>query len=244
MQKLSHILAIEKQVKTSADEKQTKLYHQVQATTLLNGISRTYKPIDEEGERFPSEKQEVQLRISEVLKEMVAAISPLYDVVATKDAANCLAKADVVIDGVTLLTNIPAITLLYLEKQLVHVATVIDKLPELVLTESWTYDSNTDTFKTEPVETAKSKKLPKAFVKAPATDNHPAQVDVMMEDLLVGYWTTTKFSGAIPREKKRVLRERIEKLLIAVKTARETANQAPAPQVSVAKEVFGFLLAP
>lgn len=243
MQKLSHVLAIEKQIKTESDGKLTKLYHQIQSTPLLNGISRVYKPTDEEGERLPSEKQEVQVRYSEVLKDTVAAVSPMYDIVAQRDLANCKARADVVVGGKTILKDIPAVTLLYLEKQLVHISTLIDKLPELALTESWAYDNTTDTHRTDAVETTRTKKLAKPFVKAPATDKHPAQVDVVTEDVLVGYWLTTKFSGAIPRERKRILRERIAELLIAVKTARETANQEAAPKISVAKEVFDFLMA-
>jgi hypothetical protein len=157
--------------------------------------------------------------------------------------ANTSARADVVVDGVAVLTGIPAVTLLWLEKQLTDLHTVIVKLPELPATESWKYDSNADCYITDATDTSKSKKIQKPLVLAPATEQHPAQVQLVTEDVLVGYWTTVKFSGALPRERKRQLRDRVEKLLAAVKFGREQANMTEAPNVSIAKEVFGFLFA-
>jgi hypothetical protein len=243
MQKLNHVLAVEKQVKTNSGEQQTKLYHEIQQSAMLNGITRKYVPKDDDGERFPDENQAVHVRVKQKLEELVKIMSPLYDTVATKDNANRNATADVVVNGVTVLRNITAVTLLYLEKELVHIHTFVSKLPELPLTETWTFDPNSDCFKSEPVQSGKTKKIHKPFVKYEATKEHPAQVDVVSEDIITGYWTTTKFSGAIRREDKRKLVERVEALLAAVKVARETANQADAPKVSVAKEVFDFIMA-
>ncbi len=243
MQKLCHVLSIERQVKTNSGERLTGVYQQIQKEAALNGISRTYEPISEDGEKFPPETQLVQLRLTQALKEIVDATSPLYDTVATRDLANCHARADVVVNGITVLKGVPAVTLLYLEKQLVDLHTVICKLAELPPTEDWKFDANSDCYKSEAVRTAKTKKITKPFVKYPHTEQHPAQVDVVSEDIVTGYWTTVKYSGALRREDKRKLRERIELLLAATKMARETANQAEAPPVSVAKEVFGFLMA-
>lgn len=243
MPKLNQILAIEKQTKTSCETQLTALYHQLQKEALLGGISRTYKPLHEEGERFPDESQQVQLRVANVLQDVERIMSPLFDITAVRDSANLSAVADVVVDGVPLLTGVPAVTLIWLEKKLVDLHTLVVKLPELSQTESWHFDGNADCYASNPVETAKSKKIPKPFVKAEATDKHPAQVDVVHEDVLQGYWTTVKFSGAVPLDRKRELRDRVERLLTAVKFAREQANMVDAPKVSIAKEVFGFLFA-
>lgn len=243
MPKLNQILAIEKQTKTSSHEQLTALYHALHKEALLAGISRTYEPLDENGEKYPPEKQQVQLRVSKVLGDVATILTPLFDVTATRDGANCSAKAAVVVDGVTVLQPVPAVTLLWLEKQLGEIHAVILKLPELAQTETWHLDPNQDCYATDPVQTVKTKKVPRPFVKAEATKEHPAQVEVVHEDLLQGNWTTVKFSGALPLERKRQLRERCEKLMAAVKFAREEANLADAPKVSVAKEVFGFLFA-
>ncbi len=243
MPKLCQILAIEQQTKKNAAEQITEVYQLLQKDPLLAGISRTYEPLAEDGEKFPPESNQVQLRVPMALAAISRVMSPLYDIVACRDGANTAAKADVIVEEKTILSGVPAVTLLFLEKQLNDLHTVICKLPELPQTETWKFDVNADCHVTEAVQTSKSKKVSKPFVKYPATTEHPAQVDVVTEDVLVGYWTTVKFSGALPKDRKRVLRDRCEKLLAAVKFAREQANQVEAPRVSVAKEVFGFLFA-
>lgn len=243
MPKLNQVLAIEKQTKASAAEQVTQIYHTLQKENLLAGLSKTYKSNSEDGERFPPESQQVQLRVKRALSAVANALGPVMNATASRDLANCEAKADVVVDGKTILSGVPAVTLLWLEKQLVDIHTLILKLPSLPQTETWTFDTNQDCYATAPVETVKTKKIAKPFVKAEATKEHPAQVEVVHEDVIQGYWTTVKFSGAIPLEDKRVLRERCEALLAAVKFARETANLVDAPKFSVANEVFNFLFA-
>ena len=57
-------------------------------------------------------------------------------------------------------------------------------------------DVSTDSWKTEPVQTYRTKRVPRNHVKAEATEKHPAQVEVYYEDVTIGYWTTVKFSGS------------------------------------------------
>lgn len=243
MPKLNQILAIEKQTKASASEQLTSVYHQLQKEALLNGVSRTYKTKDDDGERFPSESQIVQLNVAKLLETVTKALTPLFNITAQRDIANCSATADVIVDGAVILSAVPATQLLWLEKQFVDLHTLILKLPALPQTESWEYDASQSCWRTSPTETAKTKKIPKAFVKAPATIEHPAQVDVVHEDVIQGYWTTVKFSGALPKDRIQVLRERIEKLLAAVKFAREQANLVETVKVDTAGPIFGFLFA-
>jgi len=243
MQKLCQVLAIEKQTKDSSESQLTEIYQTLQKEPLLNGISRVYTPLAEDGEKFPDESNQVQVRVEEALKRVVNLMTPLYDLMATRDKSNQGAVADVVVDEQVILKNVPAITLLALEKRLQDLHTIICKLPELPQTATWKYDQNQSCYATDPVETAKSKKIPKPFVKYEATQQHPAQVEVVHEDILQGYWKSIKYSGALPLDRKRGLRERCEKLMAAVKFAREKANQADAPKVSLGKEVFDFLFA-
>ena len=243
MPKLNQILAIEKQTKASSGSDLTAVYHQLQKEPLLNGVSRTYAAKDDDGERLPSESQIVQMNVAKLLESVAKALSPLYNVTAQRDIANCSARADLVVDGATLLTDVPATHLLWLEKQFVDLHTLITKLPALLQTETWQYDAGQSCWKTSPVETVRTKKIAKAFVKAEATKEHPAQVDVVHEDIIQGYWTTVKFSGALPKDRIQTLRERIEKLLAAVKFAREQANLVEVVKVDTASPIFAFLFA-
>ncbi len=212
MTKLNQIIAVEKGVKSKSLQDITAAHHKVQKPALLAGISRTYQPKDEEGEQLPPESARVQIKAEEALREMSASLTRLFDVTATKDWANCSARADVVVDGRTIVTEVPVSYLLFLEKQLTDLHTFVKKLPVLDASESWSLDPSTDLWKTDPVRTIRTKKVPRNHVKAEATDKHPAQVDVYYEDVPIGYWTTVKFSGALPARRVNELLERVEKL--------------------------------
>jgi hypothetical protein len=213
----------------------------VQKAVLLSGISRTYQAKDEEGEQLPPESTRVQVKAEEVLRRTAATLTRLFDVTATKDWANCVAKADVTVDGRTLVKDAPVSYLLFLEKQLTDLHTFVKKLPVLDAAEAWSHDPSTDAWKTEPVKTIKTKKVPRNHVKAEATEKHPAQVEVYYEDIPVGYWTTVKFSGALPAVRINELLERVESLQAAVKFAREEANGTAVTDQHVGDAVFGYL---
>jgi hypothetical protein len=62
-----------------------------------------------------------------------------------------------------------------------------------------------------------------------------------MEDVWVGTWTTTKFSGAIPARTRNDLLERVRKLLDAVKAAREEANGLEVKPQKVGAALLGYI---
>ena len=107
MTKLNQIIAIEKGVKNTAFSELTEAHHQLQKPTLLSGISRTYRPKDEEGETLPPESTRVQVRGEEVIRATAETLTRLFDVTATKEWANCEAKGDVSVDGTVLLKDVP-----------------------------------------------------------------------------------------------------------------------------------------
>jgi hypothetical protein len=242
MPKLNQIIAVEKGIKSRSFQELTEAHHALQKPTLLSGISRTYRPKDEEGEQLPPESTRVQAKAEEVLRETAAILTKLFDVTAIKDLANCVAKADVLIDGRAILKNVPITYLLFLEKQLVDVHTFVRKLPVLDASESWEFDASADCWATDAVQTVRTKKIPRNHVKAEATEKHPAQVDVYYEDVTVGYWRTLKFSGAMPAKRVNELLERVEKLQQAVKFAREEANNIETTEQKIGEALFGYIL--
>lgn len=241
MARLNQIIAIEKGVKTTSFQELTESHQLLQKPALLSGISRTYRPKDEEGEQLPPESTKVQVRGEEVIRQTSQTLTRLFDVTATKEWANCSAKGDVIVDGNTLLKGVPATYLLFLEKQLVDIHTFIKKLPTLDNAETWEFDASADAFATEPVQTVKTKKIPRNHVKAVATEHHPAQVEVYFEDVVVGTWRTVKFSGSLPARRVNELLERVEKLQQAVKFAREEANNSEVEDQKIGGKVFQYL---
>lgn len=241
MPKLNQILAIEKGIKTETYQKLTEAHHKLQKAALLSGLSKTYQPRDEEGEPLPPEFTRVQMNAEEAVRETRAILTRLFDVTATKDWTNCTARADVVVDGQKILENVPATYLLFLEKQLTDLHTFVKKLPVLDSSEAWSLDATDGIWKTQPVETIRTKKVPRNHVKAEATEKHPAQVEVYMEDVPVGRWRTVKMSGALPAHRVAELTGRVEKLQAAVKFAREEANSSEANEVAVSERLFRYL---
>jgi hypothetical protein len=239
--KLNQIIAVEKGIKSGSLRDLTDAHHGLQKAALLAGLSRVYQPKDEEGEQLPPESTRVQIKADEVLRKTAAIMTRLFDVTATKDWANCTAKADITVDGRTILRDVPVSYLLFLEKQLTDLHTFVKKLPILDAAEAWTFDDSADCWKTEPVRTNRSKKVPRNHVKAEATEKHPAQVEVYYEDIAVGHWTTVKFSGALPAKQVNELLDRVERLQRAVKFAREEANGAEVTDQHTGDAVFRYL---
>ena len=172
---------------------------------------------------------------------VTAALTELFDVVATQDHANTVARANVVVDGVPLLKGVPVTTLLFLEKQLVDLKTFVEALPVLDTAEEWEYKPEADAYVSRPSRSHRTKKVPKSHVKYEATKEHPAQVEMYMEDVWVGTWTTTKLSAAVPAATRNAMLERVRKLLDAAKAAREEANGLEVKPQKVGAAVLGYV---
>jgi hypothetical protein len=239
--RLNQILAVEKSIKTKANALMTELHRKTEKETLLVGQERTYQPLREDGAKFPSESKKVQLTSQEVFKQISNQLAELFDVTATKDWANCSAKADVVVNGEVLLTGVPSTYLLFLNKQLTDLQTLVGKFSELSSDQQWSYDAESGTYKTTPVETAKTEKVQEGIVLQPPTKEHPAQTVLVTKDIISGHWKTVYFSGALPKARKELLLDRIQKLLRAVKEALEEANLTSAPSQTVGEKVLNFI---
>lgn len=243
MTRLNQILAVEKGLKATANRAVTDLYHSFQKTALFTGISRVYRPADDDSkELLPAENQPVRMNAFRALQDATRALTRLIDVTAVKDYANTEAFADVKINGRVLLEAVPVSHLLFLEKQLIDLQTMVNKLPVLDPSVEWTYDDNAESYRSKAVETHRSKKVPRNHVLAAATDKHPAQVQVYQEDVLVGYWTKTDFSGAVPQAFVRTLIERIETVAAAIKQAREQANMIEVQDQSIGAPIMNYVL--
>ena len=241
MSHLSQIIAIEKDIKEKAIQARAKAESLFGQSGRYSGLSRNYTPSDDEGEKLPSESTSVQVKSHQIIADVQAALTTLFDTTATKDFANCHAKADVVVDGAVLLKDVPATYILFLEKQLAELVSFVKKIPTLDASEVWHYDTAQDCYATPPVETTRTRKVPRRFVLAEATKEHPAQVQVYQEDVISGRWRTIKFSGAMPASELNAIVARIEKVQHAVKFAREEANRAEVAQQHIGDPLLHFI---
>lgn len=239
--KLNQIIAVEKGVKNRTERDETNLYHLLDKKQPFAGLSRVYTRNDDEGDQLPSEGTAVQAKAEDVIDQYVEAVTRLVDITATKDVANTTAKADIKIGDHVIAAQVPVTTLLFLEKQLDRWSSLIGRLPVLPADQDWHYDSGRSVYVSDPVERTRSKKVPKTLVKYEATEHHPAQTEVFTEDIIVGTWRQTDFSGALEADRVAGIKSRLEQLRTAVKFAREEANCVEVVDVKPGEALLDFV---
>ncbi len=250
MTRISQILAVVGGVKADVQQQLTVLQQLVTTPDLVSGLSKTYRPIREPapGEppplQRPAQSKEVVVTVDEVLTKAAALITRQLDVTRTLDEAKTHASADVVVDGVAVLTQVTTDHLIFLEGRLADLIAFFGSLPVLDPAERWT-DEGTEPGqrKTRPVETTSDDTVYFNHVLSEATREHAANVQVMKRSEPVGYWTTVKFSGAMDPRRKRQLLDRLMRLREAVKFAREEANTTEVTDLHEGARIFGWLLA-
>ena len=238
--KLNQVIAIEKEVKARNQQTITNIYKTFQKPDLFNGFTKKYRPLDDEGEKFADENKKVVANVESLFNLIIESMTESFDYILTKDYGNTTAFSDIAVDDVTIVEHVPATFIIFLEKQLIDIRTIINSIPTLDINEDWKPDVNSNLYKTEPIETHRTKKVPKVLIRYEATDKHPAQTEVYNEDVIIGYWNTEKLSGAIPIPDKEKLLKKVEKLIKAVKMARETANSIEVEKKHI-NSIFKYL---
>ncbi len=241
--KLNQLIAILQSVKANAAKGKTEVYQLCQKNPLFQGLSRTYQSREEDGFVYPPESQKLTLKANELVDKFVLASSEFWDLAATQDYANTEAKAAIVVDGQTIVADVPVSYLLFLEKQLQDVKTFVSSLPVLSIDKDWQRDPNRGCYVTSPKETVKTKKITDFVVAYEATEHHPAQIKEVTKDVIEGVWSLVEFSGSLPQDRVNIILNRVDKLQKAVIQAREEANGRDVRQQQVATALFGYLFA-
>lgn len=210
----------------------------------LTGISKTYESNrGEEGDRLPAQNRRVQFTVAELLGHAQAHLTRLFDLKLTREFGNCSARGDIVLpDGTTLLSDVPAGYMLFLERQLAELIKLIEQLPQLNPALDWSDEGMpAGQWKTAPKKTVRTTKVPQVQVMYEATEHHPAQVRPYDTDIIEGYWTEVKFSGQLPAREIQAMRDRATALLHAVKYAREQANTLTVTNRQAGAALLGYV---
>lgn len=238
---LNQVIAIVQGKKTRAQKLVTGIHHGW-SDSRINGITRTYQPIDDDGDTFPSESAPVQLRVMDSVAEACIELEDFFNVVATQEYGNTMATGDIIIDDEMILAGVPISALLFIEKQLVDLRSMVKQIPVLPTDKLWKEDSAKNCWVTDPEQTVKTKKMPKVITKYHATKEHPAQTELISVDERVGNWTTIHMSGAVPVRFRNMLLKRVESMQDAVKMAREQANgMVVEQQREFGAKILGYL---
>lgn len=243
MTQLHALIAVERGgVEGRAKRRLTDLNRLLATPAVLSGLTRRHHSTLDGVDDLPGETTLVQVTVPTVLNEIATLMTRVYDLAASKEASNAQAKADVIVDGAVLLDNVPVGALLFLEKRLDDIRTVVRDLPVLDPAEKWDPDANqVNVYRTPDTQTVSRKKVRVPLELSPATDHHAAQVTVVDDEIRTGVWTLVKYSGAISIAARAMMLDRVEKLIAAVKLAREKANEVEVVEMNVGDRIFSYV---
>jgi hypothetical protein len=164
--------------------------------------------------------------------------------VLQKEKTNQAATADIIIDGATIAEGVPATFLLGLETKLKQVREVYAKIPTLAPGIEWIEDTDKGdgVFKmANPEETYRTEKIIVPQIMYDATKEHPAQVDKIEEVKNVGKYTKNVWSGMMTSAQKSAILGKIDKLMRAVKKARQRANNTEIVKAEIGQALFDYI---
>jgi len=245
--KLHEVLAVEADKKGVADRisGETLLNFRSKHQLFLGAVKKLSMDVagQESVEKAGSELQEITTTVPARLAYTTEALANWLDVVGQKESTNQLAMADIVIDGETVAQNLPATFLLGLETKLKNIRDIYDAIPTLTPGTIWLPDGNEpNIFRgQEPEVRAKTQKTFQVLELSPATKEHKAQVKEYSEEVVVGKFTTHYSSGMISAHRKSELLGRLDKLVQAVKQARQRANNIDVAPFSVGDDLFKYI---
>lgn len=243
MTKLHELLAVEGNLKGQADKTRTD-----QASTydkkrhLFEKKLVTFTPNTEGAQTVTETQSDIQTTVRKELSLLQPILAKAIDASNQVAEANTKARADVIDEnGVVILTNVPATSLLELEKRLAEVHSLVSVIPTLDPAKGFELDKTLGDgyYKARSVLKQRTKKAKKVLVKYEATDKHPAQTETYDEDVPVGQVQEQEWSGLITPAEKSELLNKVDTLSRAVRRARSRANDV---EVDTSKKIGNDLL--
>lgn len=216
--------------------------HVFKGGDLFKGLRKSYEPKASDGDPLPGDEKQIVTTVAKRLAWTEKYVVEMMDYEATRDKTNMKAKADIVVNGVVLVKDLPATTLLSLEKRLKEVREYYDRIPTLDLSQVWDLiKGSEDTYQHGPEVQHRYVKQTSGVILAPATDKHQATVKEVTVDVHVGDFKSTHFSGEMQPGDKANFLSRIDGLITAVKEARQKANEAEVEELKVGQALFNYI---
>lgn len=245
MSKLHELLAVEGDLEGTFK----KILEETAATFTKKadrffGAVRTLEWFEEGQPPVPAEHHELTTTVNDKLSYQQDAIVRYFDAVLQKERTNQDARADLVVDGAVIAGDVPATFLLGLESRLKKVRDVYSAIPTLPPNIRWEKDTTKGDHvysRAHPEEQLKTEKIFKVQVLYEATKEHPAQVEKIAETKNVGVYKKEVWTGMLSPAEKSALLGRIDKLIRAVKKARQRANTTEVVKTTIGKELFKYI---
>lgn len=247
MGKLHEILAVEGELdtvyKSIAQETITDFNKRKE---LFIGFKRSLEDTVEGYTDVPEEIRKLATTVPDRLEYTCGHLISLLDVTYQKELANKEAKGDIVVeDGTVIAADVPATFLLNLEKRLAYLRSVLAQAPTLTQGVEYVKDTEMGQHVYRAVNPETKMRTAKTFkhsVLVEPTKEHPAQVEKWEEVMDIGKFVKRIWSGAISASDKASMLERVDKLIRAVKQARQRANTVEVTKDKIGKSLISFIL--
>ena len=240
--RMSKHIALEQGLKTAWEKIRAETDKVFKGTDLFVGMEKTYTPKTESEEPLPPVKKEAVTTVSERLEWTQKFLIPLLDYELTRDTGNMMAKADIKIGDTVLVAQVPVTTLLSLEKRLKDLRGIYDKAPTLDMSRKWEKSPQNPRFmQYGPITTYRTKKVTKGVILVQPTKEHPAQVERVVEEVQIGVFQETIWSGALSPGNCAKYLARIDQLIAAVQEAREDANEVLVSPMQIGDALLKFI---
>ncbi len=250
MTKLHELLAVDGNLDGQSTKTQQELKKTFEGKRHLFEEKLVTFTAKEEGAKAITEAQsDIQTTVAQEVAWIVPIIAKSIDASHHIDLANTLARADVITeDGTTVLTGVPATSLLQLEKRLKAIHELAVSIPTLDPAKGFQQDDQRPKghFKAREISKSRTKKIQRPLEMSPATDKHPAQVQLITEDVAVGTILEQEWSSMITPAVKADIIDRCDILIRAVKKARAKANEQEVDVTSakIGKKLLEFVFQP
>lgn len=247
--KLHELLAVESDLMNTAEKVvQETIVTFTKKTNHFIGHTKWLKMLDEARQpeaEGASETKEIVETVPSKLTYAVKSLVKYWDAVLQKEATNQTASADLVIDGEVLATSLPATWYLGMETRLKKLRAILEAIPTHEPGIDWVLDPERGQDIYKSADTIKTRREEKDFahkVLYDATKEHPAQIEKWTENKVVGTYFLQKWATTVSPAKKSVYLARCDKLMRAVKKARQRANEAEASKLKVSKTLVDYVL--
>lgn len=245
MSKLHELLAVESNLKGQADKTRNELKSTFEKKPHLFAQKLSVFQSTDEGVPPATEEQlDLQTSVAQELKWLSGILAPALNTSYAVAEGNTVARADVKIGEKVILQAVPATALLELEKRVSELHDLIGSIKTLDPAKGFKPDTDKGAgiYKAREDVRTRTKKIVKPIVLYPATTEHPAQTQLITEDVEAGKLRVNEWSGLITPSEKAEMLERAETLRRAIKQARARANETEvSTKPAIGEKILSFV---
>lgn len=254
MGKLHELLAVEGDLEGQAKKILVETSHTFSTKPQhFFQFDKVCEMFDEDDAPMPTEHLEMVATVRAKLEYTNGYLIKYADALLQKEATNQVAKADLIVNGVTIGKDLPATFLLGLENRLKLWRSTYQAIPTLQPGRDWLRDESfgDDCYKdANPEEKLRTAKKFKHQVLVPTQfppegrggASLPAQIEKWEEQVPVGKFVTNRWCSMMTPAEKSAILTRFDDLIMAVKKARQTANRTDVLKVNVGENILGFIM--